>query len=63
MNDETLSQAARRLGIIADDIAHRFTASGLLVAPLGLPNSIAAARLILDRLERETSDDRSKDAG
>ena len=51
-NDETLEQAARRLVIIAEDLTRRFVANEV-VLPICLPNSIQAARLILERFERE----------
>jgi hypothetical protein len=51
MTEETPFQAAKRLRIIADHIVHRFGRYGDLVAPIGLPNDIAAIRLILDELD------------
>lgn len=50
MPDETLEQAAQRLEIIARDLRRRFVGNEC-VLPISLPNGIAAARLILDRLE------------
>ena len=52
---ESLWEAALRLQVIAEDVCRRFDAQGMLVAPLNMPNNIAAMRLILDRLEQESA--------
>ncbi len=53
MSDPTLLNEAVRLHNLAHDLVDRFDAWGKMIAPIGLPENIAAMRLILDHLERE----------